>query len=281
MQISLHSYISKDSPIHRSDTRVKFVLLIAYSATLFFVRTWTGLLVCLIACLAACVLARLPLKTLFSLLLPLYILLLFVLLFNSFSFDNAAEPSVYGLGQVSAGVFQAMEPMHLIRGLYFIPAGFSLGCFYSLRILLLVLASLVLSLSSTSNELVDALIDFMAPLRRVRVPVDDVAMIVSIALRFIPLTAEELTRVQAAQQSRGARFSEGGPIRRIKAWQPVLIPLFVGLFRRADTLATAMDSRCYGMSEARSRLHPRAFTLRSFMTMSLGLGLCFACGFFL
>jgi energy-coupling factor transport system permease protein len=102
------------------------------------------------------------------------------------------------------------------------------------------------------------------------VPVDDVAMMFSIALRFIPTTAEEADRIVTAQSARGARFDEGGPIRRARAWLPVLVPLFVNLFRRADNLAVAMESRCYG-GVGRTRLHDRRMRVGDWFALVLGV----------
>jgi energy-coupling factor transport system permease protein len=111
------------------------------------------------------------------------------------------------------------------------------GAFFVARISLLVLGTSLVTLTTSPVALTDALSQLMRPLRHVGVPVDDVAMMFSIALRFIPTTAEEADRIVTAQSARGARFDEGGPIRRAKAWLPVLVPLFVNLFRRADNLA--------------------------------------------
>ena len=103
-------------------------------------------------------------------------------------------------------------------------------------------------------------------------------MMVSIALRFIPVTAEEFAQVRAAQWARGASFSTGSIIERLRAWQTVLIPLFVGLFRRADNLAVAMEARCYGMGDARTELNPRRFAGTSLAVLVFGLGACVALG---
>jgi energy-coupling factor transport system permease protein len=132
--------------------------------------------------------------------------------------------------------------------------GLARGAFFSARIVLLVLGTTLVTLTTSPVALTDALARLMRPLARVRVPVDDIAMMLSIALRFIPTTAEEAEKIVVAQTARGARFDTGGPLRRAKAWTPVLIPLFVRLFRRADDLAIAMESRCY-RGEGRTRLH--------------------------
>ncbi|TLM72294.1 MAG: energy-coupling factor transporter transmembrane protein EcfT, partial [Actinobacteria bacterium] len=132
--------------------------------------------------------------------------------------------------------------------------GLARGVFFAVRIVVLVVSTSLLTLTTTPVSLTDALERLMRPLRHVGVPVGDVATMLSIALRFIPTTAEEAEKVVLAQASRGARFDRGGPVQRAKAFIPVLVPLFVNLFRRADDLATAMEARCYRGGEGRTRL---------------------------
>jgi energy-coupling factor transport system permease protein len=120
---------------------------------------------------------------------------------------------------------------------------------------LLVVGTSLLTLTTSPVALTDALERLMRPLERLRVPVGDVAMMLTVALRFIPTTAEEAEKVVLAQAARGARFDSGGPVRRARAYVPVLVPLFVNLFRRADELAVAMESRCYRGGRGRTRLH--------------------------
>ena len=263
--------------MHRLDARVKLVLLLVYSITLFFLHTWVGLGIAAIACLSLCAFAKVPIRHLFSLLVPLYVILAFTLLFNSFAFDVSQVAVMKGIGEVSAGLFAFFDPIALVGDFGFVPSGFARGSYYVLRIVFLVFASLVISYTTTSTELINALNDFLRPLRAIKVPTDDIAMVISIAIRFIPITAEELFRIRDAQKSRGAIFEDGGIIKRINAWQPVLIPLFVSLFRRASNLALAMEARCYGMSDRRTRLHPQGFSPSSAGILVLGLILCVAC----
>lgn len=210
--------------------------------------------------------------------LPVYVIVAFTVVFNAFSFDvaqAAAAGGPSGLGDVSAGFLGAWSPIALFGTFGFVPAGFARGCFFAVRIILLVVGSLVVTYTTTSTELTNALSSFLRPLRRLGVPVDDIAMVFSLALRFIPVTAEELARVHDAQQARGASFDVGGLWQRLRAWQTVLIPLFVGLFRRADSLAVAMDARCYGAPDVeRTSLAPRAFSLASGVVLAAGLAVC-------
>jgi energy-coupling factor transport system permease protein len=128
------------------------------------------------------------------------------------------------------------------------------GAFFAVRILVLVVGTTLLTLTTSPVQLSGGLERVMAPLKLVRVPVGDLAMTLTIALRFIPTTAEEAEGIVMAQQARGAVFDKGGPIARAKAYAPVLVPLFFQLFRRADALATAMEARCYRGSEGRTRM---------------------------
>lgn len=207
--------------MHRLDARSKIIMLAVYSVSLFFIETWAGMACAFFLFAAAFLLSRLPARKLFGMVKPVYVIAAIAVVCNSCLFD-------YGAFSFS---FE----------------GFSRGCFFAFRILLLVWASLVVCLTSTSTQLTEALNAFLRPLRPLHVPTDDIAMVFSIALRFIPLTAEEFIRVKNAQWSRGASFDEGGAIARVRSYSAVLVPMFVGLFRRADALAQALDMRCYGM----------------------------------
>lgn len=280
MRLSVNTYIPGTSPIHRCDARVKIVLLAAYSVTLFLVHTWAGLGLCAAAFAVLLAASRVPLRRILLLLVPLYVIAAFTILFNGFTFDVAGAaslPAPSGLGNVSAGAFAAMAPVPIVGSFGMVPAGLARGCFFAIRIVLLVAASLVVSFTTTSTALTDAFNDFLRPLRALRVPTDDIATVFSLALRFIPVTAEELGRVYDAQWARGASFAKGSLMQRLRAWQTVLIPLFVGLFRRADALATAMDARCYGAPDVRrTSLASRRFTSGSAVVLAAGLACCVA-----
>jgi energy-coupling factor transporter transmembrane protein EcfT len=147
--------------------------------------------------------------------------------------DNGAASSGSPEAVALIGNF-GVKPMGALRGLYF-----------ALRIVLLVSLTSLLTYTTSTVALSDGLVSLMRPLARVKVPTEDIATMFSIALRFIPITAEEAEKIMVAQSARGATFNKGGPIRRAKAWLPVMVPLFVSLFRRADELACAMETRCY------------------------------------
>ena len=223
MRLRTTLYIPADTPIHACDARVKIVLLLAFTIAVFFVGSWWGMALCAGVVLALVAIAKLPAKHLALLMVPVAILALFAVVFNA-------------TGAASDG-----------RGA---AAGLAAGALVAVRMLLLVLASFIVCFTSSSSELLEGFARLMAPLRALRVPVDDVALVLSMALRFIPMIAEEYQRIHDAQAARGARFDNGSVGARIKAHAAVLIPLFVGLFRRADSIALAMDARCYGLARS-------------------------------
>lgn len=222
-------YIAKDSPVHRTDARAKVVLLLAFSIGLFFIDSWWLMLtaVVLFVCLLGA--SRLPARSVFLASAPIYLICAITLIFNAFAFSEGS--------------------------VHFNLDGLFAGCFMAVRICLLVWASLIVCYTTTSTKLVDAFVWYMQPLRRLHVPVDDVAMALSIALRFIPLVAFEYERMKEAQWSRGAPFDEGSIARRIRAHASVLLPLVVSLIRRADRLGMAMDARGYGMEKPSPRCY--------------------------
>ena len=238
MQLQTSTYIPGTSLIHACDARVKVLLLLGYTVGLFWVETWLGQAVFAAVFVGAVLVARIPFGRVLRMGMPVYVLAAFTVLFAS------------------------MNPL----------AGLSLGCLYGVRMILLVLASFVVVFTTTSSKLTDALRSFLQPLRAIRIPVDDLAMVFSLALRFIPLMAQELCLVHDAQLSRGASFNDGGLMQRLSAWSSVFIPLFVGMFRRADKLSVAMDARCYGISDVeRTSLREDRMTLASCVALVMGL----------
>lgn len=252
-------YVPGDSSVHRLDARVKIGLAFAYTVSLFTVGAWAGL--GLHAGFAALALAfsGVPPRLAARGLVPIAWLLGFTIVVNS------VFPAVPGVPLVVLG------PVRIDQ------AGLLTGLFFSARIVLLVFGTSLLTLTTSPVALTDALSALMRPLGAVRFPVDDAAMMVSIALRFMPTTAEEAERIVVAQTARGARFSHGGPIKRARAWLPVLVPLFVRLFRRADDLAIAMESRCY-RGAGRTRLRESLMRTTDWAVLVVGVGVVTAVG---
>lgn len=194
--------------------------------------------------LAACLFAilylssRLSLRSVFATVVPIYVIVGITVVLNSFV--------------VTSNLSDAGDPLYPVIGdLFFTESGCLRGCFFGVRILLLVWMSLVVCYTTTSTAMTAAFASFLSPLRRFGMPVDDIAMVFSIALRFIPETASGFFALKDAQWSRGADFDEGNVIVRVRSHCAILIPLFIELFRKADDLAMAMDARCYGMAGIR------------------------------
>jgi energy-coupling factor transport system permease protein len=236
-------YVPGASIVHRLDARIKLLLVAAYVFALFMVEGWVGLLLCALLTIGCYPLSGIPLKLAFRGIKPILILLIFTFLANALTFDAAAfgeAPSVEGPGS-----FMMPESVALIGNFGIKPPGALRGLYFALRIVLLVSLTSLLTYTASIISLSDGFVSLMRPLARLKVPTEDIATMFSIALRFIPVTAEEAEKIMVAQSARGALFNRGGLIKRAKAWLPVMIPLFVSLFRRADELACAMETRCY------------------------------------
>lgn len=247
------TYTQIDSPVHRAHAGLKLAFLVAYSVALFLGHTWLAL-----GMFAACFMfvllaAKIPIGSFMKSLAPLYVMLAFVLLFNSLAYAGGVDGGAAGVSSLGASGGGASDVLFAMGPCLFVKSGLIRGIYYCARILLLVGMSMVVCASCTTKELSDTLSVLFAPLARFGFPAQDASMVVALALRFIPLMSEQLQQIRDAQASRGARFESGGLVSRLKAWSNVMIPLFVGMFRRADNLALALDARCYGAGPATSR----------------------------
>ena len=240
--LAFGTYIPGITPVHKLDARVKIVLACAFAIGVFLVQTWFGLGFLVLLTLALYAIAKVPIAKAASGLKPVIFILAFTIIVHAFSINiNAMQApglsSVGSLGLTQNFVFWGSFGVTL--------DGFITGIYFALRIAVLIALCSLLTFTSSMVELTDALLELMSPLRKIKVPVDDFAMMISIALRFIPTTAIEAQNIVLAQKARCANFETGSIVTRIKAWIPVFIPLFIRLFRRADDLAQAMDARCY------------------------------------
>lgn len=241
--VTIGQYYPASSPVHRADPRIKLVILILYMVTVFFCDSFFsfGFMTFFVA--LTVLLSRVPfLKVLKGLRFIIIIVLFTSVLMAVFYTDANAEP----LGEwwifkiYLTGIYSAVK--------------------LAWRLLLLVLMPTVLTLTSTPTELCDGLESLLSPLKVLHLPVHELALIMSIALRLIPTLIEETDKIMNAQKARGAQLESRNPFKKIKAMLPVLIPLFVSSFRRADELADAMDSRCYRGAKGRTRM--KKLTLR-------------------
>lgn len=255
-------YVSADTPVHRLDARAKLGVAIAYTLALFAIDAWWGLVVMVVLAMGAARLARTRVTLVLRGLRPVAWLLAFTIVINAFLPAKRTD-ALFAVGAV-----------------WLDASGLRLGLFFAARIVLLVMGTSLVTLTTSPVALTDALASVMRPLGRLRFPVDDAAMMMSIALRFIPTTAQEAEAIIVAQTARGARFGRGGPITRARAWLPVLVPLFVRLFRRADDLATAMEARCY-RGEGRTRLNAARFSGTDATVLGLGVAVFISVAVFL
>jgi energy-coupling factor transport system permease protein len=241
-----------DSVLHRLDPRAKIVAVTVLAVALFTRDSFIALAVYAVAAAVGLALSRVPLSWFWRSLKPV-IWLVAIAFLAQVAF--APGPS-----------FAHFGPFHLSwRGL-------ELAAYLSLRLVVLVLTGSLLTLTTSPVALTDGLAWLARPLRRLRVPTEELALMVTIALRFIPTLLVELEAIMRAQRARGADFSHGGLLRRARALVPVLIPLFIVSFRRADELALAMEARCYVPGVRRTRLHPLRASWGDVLVLVLAVG---------
>lgn len=248
--ITIGQYLPGDSVLHRLDPRAKFIALILFIISVFSVRTFSGYLVLGIVLFALLYASRLPLPYFFRGLRPVFYIMLFTLIVHFFMTKGGEVLLRLGpLTVESQGVF--------------------LGIFMILRIVFLVVSTSLLTLTTSPIALTDGLEYLMRPLAKIGVPAHEIAMMMTIALRFIPTLMEESEKIMKAQMARGADFESGNVFRRAKSLVPLLVPLFVSAFRRADDLAVAMEARCYRGGQGRTRLRELQAAPRDYISVTL------------
>ena len=249
-EIALGQYYPVDSVLHRLDPRTKIVLMIAYITMIFFVKTFIGFGIVFVFLAAAILLSRVPVGKVLKSLKTIMFLVLFTVIMSLLFYAGKEEDLIWRWGIIT--VYRA--------GL--INAGLM-----ALRLMFLVVGPTLLTFTTTPVALTDGLESLLKPLTYIKFPVHELAMIMSIALRLIPTLVEETDKIQSAQKARCADFDSGNVFKRAKAMIPVLIPLFVSSFRRADELADAMDSRCYRGAKGRTRMKKLKFHIRDLIAM--------------
>ncbi len=233
--ITIGQYFPGNSLLHRMDPRVKLVLTFAYIVAVFIPQNWFGLALAAAFLALSVAASRLPLRLIFKSIKPILVLIVFTSVINVFYVKE-------GRVLVDWWIF------HITLG------GVINAFFIAARILCLIAGSSLLTYTTSPTALTDALERLMKPLKLVRLNVHELAMMMTIALRFIPTLIEETDKIMSAQKARGADIESGGLLQRIKALIPILIPLFVSSFRRAYDLAMAMECRCYRGGEGRTRM---------------------------
>ena len=239
--ITLGQYFPGNSPIHRMDPRAKLLLTIAYIVGVFLVKSFVGYAVSLLFLYMVVRIAGIPFKYLIKGVKPLRFIILFTFVLNVF-FLTGETPLL------TIGPFTLTKEA-LFSAIYF-----------SLRLVFLVMGTSVLTLTTSPVQLTDAQERLLHPLQRFHFPAHELAMMMTIALRFIPTLLDETDKIQKAQMARGADFESGNLLERARAMVPLLVPLFVSSFRRANDLALAMEARCYRGGDHRTRLKELRYT---------------------
>ena len=259
--ITLGQYYQTDSVIHRLDPRVKLVTTLCFIISLFIVDNVVGYVIAGLFLALIIKLSKVPVKFMVRGMKSILFLLIMAVVFNLFLTPGEAVVSVWKL--------------HITK------EGIALASMMAVRLVFLIMGSSIMTLTTTPNNLTDGLESLMKPLKVLKVPVHEIAMMMSIALRFIPILLEETDKIMKAQIARGADFESGNLIRKAKGMVPLLVPLFISAFRRANDLATAMEARCYRGGDHRTKMKPLIYKKRdvfAYGTVCIYLALCVGIG---
>jgi energy-coupling factor transport system permease protein len=250
--ITLGQYYRTQSVIHDLDSRVKIVGTFSFILSLFLVKNFIGYI---IAGLFLCIcikLSNVPPKFIFRGMKAIFFLLVITMVFNLF---------------LTPG-----EPLVSFWKIQITKEGIKLAAMMGIRLVFLITGSSLMTLTTTPNNLTDGLEDLLKPLKKIRVPVHEIAMMMSIALRFIPILMEETDKIMKAQMARGADFESGSIMNRAKSLIPLLVPLFISAFRRANDLAMAMEARCYRGGEGRTKMKPLIYKKTDIVALMIIFG---------
>ncbi|MDD4200243.1 MAG: energy-coupling factor transporter transmembrane component T [Eubacteriales bacterium] len=233
--ITLGQYYPGNSWIHKLDPRIKIIATLLYIVALFVVREFTGFIVAFVALEAVIIISGVPRKFIWKGLKPVILIIAFTLIINIF--------------MIKGEVLWQLGFLQITR------EGLRTAAFMGIRLVLLIIGSSLLTLTTRPIGLTDGIEALLSPFRKIGLPAHELAMMMTIALRFIPTLLEETDKIIKAQQARGADFESGNIIRRAKALVPILVPLFISAFRIAQDLAMAMEARCYGGNVKRTRMN--------------------------
>lgn len=241
-EITLGQYYPVDSVLHRLDPRVKLFGTLMYIISLFLVKGVAGYLIATIFLISMIILSKVPVSFMLKGLKAIFILLIITALINMFMTPGIPIVKIWRLSLTMEGIRNAV--------------------YMIIRLVFLVVGSSIMTLTTTPSSLTFGLEKSLGWMKKIKVPVHEISMMMSIALSFIPILLEETDIIMKAQQARGADFESGNIFKRVKALIPILVPLFVSAFRRANDLALAMESRCYQGGEGRTKLHPLVYMRR-------------------
>ena len=246
--ISFGQYYPANSLVHKLDARVKLLLTLLFIVVIFFIKSYFGFMLTAFVLIVIILFARVPILSVLKSVRGILFIIIFTSLLNLFFIKQGEVLVSWKIFTITkVGVHTTIKMV--------------------LRLVLLISGASLLSLTTTPVQFADGVESLMSPLKLIKIPVRDIAMIMSIALRFIPTLFEETNKIIAAQKARGASFDTGGFLARAKAMMPVLIPLFVNSFRRADELAFAMDARCYNATDHRTKMKKAKFGLGDAVAM--------------
>ena len=257
--ITLGQFFPGNSVIHRLDPRTKLLCVVLYIVALFLASWFITYAIMFGVLAGSIVLSRVPVKSVFRGLKPVLFIVVFTALLNIFYTPGAHVLAQFWIFTITLeGVGRAF--------------------FMVIRIMMLISGTFLLTYTTSPILLTDGLESLLGPLKKIRIPVHELAMMMSIALRFIPTLIEETDKIMSAQRARGADFESGSLIQRAKALLPLLVPLFISAFRRADELATAMECRCYHGGEGRTRLRQLIYKGRDYAALFLFLAITVGVG---
>jgi energy-coupling factor transport system permease protein len=242
--ITIGQYYPADSLIHKLDPRTKMIATLVYLVSLFVFKTW-GYVIGTVALIVMIKVSKVPFRFMVKGLKAIVVILLITMLINLFLTGGTVIWS-FGFLKITR-------------------EGMTVAGRMAIRLIYLILGASLMTLTTTPNKLTDALERLMSPLKIFKVPVHEIAMMMSIALRFIPILLEETDRIMKAQTARGADFESGGLIKKAKAMIPLLVPLFVSAFQRANDLALAMEARCYHGGDGRTQMNPLKYKRRDYL----------------
>jgi energy-coupling factor transport system permease protein len=250
--ITLGQYFPGNSVVHKMDPRTKLMMLVLYIVALFVAVSWISygvMLAFLVICIA---ISQIPVKSIFRGMKPLMMILVFTAVLNIFFTEGETVLVEFWTLKITLeGLVRAF--------------------FMMIRILMLITGTFLLTYTTSPIALTDGLESLLGPLKVIKVPVHELSMMMCIALRFIPTLIEETDKIMSAQKARGADFETGSLMQRVKALVPILVPLFISAFRRADELATAMECRCYHGGEGRTKMKLLRYMRRDYCAYGVGI----------
>lgn len=250
--ITLGQYFPGNSPVHRLDPRTKILFLVVYIVALFSADGWASYAAVGCFLVLAVAISQIPLKSLAHGMKPLVMILVFTGLLNIFfTTEGKLLVHFWVIKVYTGGIVRAVQMI--------------------LRILMLITGTFLLTYTTSPIALTDGLESLLGPLKKLRIPVHELSMMMCIALRFIPTLIEETDKIMSAQKARGADFESGNLMKRVKALVPILVPLFISAFRRADELATAMECRCYQGGDGRTKMKLLRYKLLDFEAFGIAI----------